>query len=221
MTAPAAPTPEHARSTAGHTHGSARVIALTGGIAAGKSAVTRRFEALGVPVHDADVAARAVVEPGTSGLAAIVEAFGEDALDAQGRLDRHAMRQRVFADPAARKTLEAIIHPRVRAWLRERAATDTAPYCVLAIPLLAENIAHYRWVDRVLLVDAPESTRLSRLMARDGIDETLARRMLAQQATHAQRLTLADDVIDNSGDEAALDEAVARLHQRYLALPPR
>ncbi len=221
MTAATAPTPEHARTAAPHAHGSARVIALTGGIAAGKSAVTRRFEALGVPVHDADVAARAVVEPGTSGLAAIVEAFGEEVLDAQGWLDRHAMRQRVFADPAARKTLEAIIHPRVRAWLRERAATDTAPYCVLAIPLLAENIAHYRWVDRVLLVDAPESTRLNRLMARDGIDESLARRMLAQQATSAQRLTLADDIIDNSGDEAGLDEAVARLHQRYLALPPR
>ncbi len=221
MTAATAPTPEHARTAAPHAHGSARVIALTGGIAAGKSAVTRRFEALGVPVHDADLAARAVVEPGTSGLAAIVEAFGEEVLDAQGWLDRHAMRQRVFADPAARKTLEAIIHPRVRAWLRERAATDTAPYCVLAIPLLAENIAHYRWVDRVLLVDAPESTRLNRLMARDGIDESLARRMLAQQATSAQRLTLADDIIDNSGDEAGLDEAVARLHQRYLALPPR
>jgi dephospho-CoA kinase len=221
MTAATAPTPEHARTAAPHAHGSARVIALTGGIAAGKSAVTRRFEALGVPVHDADLAARAVVEPGTSGLAAIVEAFGEEVLDAQGWLDRHAMRQRVFADPAARKTLEAVIHPRVRAWLRERAATDTAPYCVLAIPLLAENIAHYRWVDRVLLVDAPESTRLNRLMARDGIDEALARRMLAQQATSAQRLTLADDIIDNSGDEAGLDEAVARLHQRYLALPPR
>jgi dephospho-CoA kinase len=221
MTAATAPTPEHARTAAPHAHGSARVIALTGGIAAGKSAVTRRFEALGVPVHDADLAARAVVEPGTSGLAAIVEAFGEEVLDAQGWLDRHAMRQRVFADPAARKTLEAVIHPRVRAWLRERAATDTAPYCVLAIPLLVENIAHYRWVDRVLLVDAPESTRLNRLMARDGIDESLARRMLAQQATSAQRLTLADDIIDNSGDEAGLDEAVASLHQRYLALPPR
>lgn len=206
--------------TVAPTPGRARVIALTGGIAAGKSAVTRRFEALGVPVHDADLAARAVVEPGTSGLTAIVEAFGAEVLDAQGRLDRRAMRQRVFADPAARKTLEAIIHPRVRAWLRERAATDTAPYCVLAIPLLAENIAHYRWVDRVLLVDAPESAQLSRLMARDGIDETLARRMLAQQASRAARLTLADDIIDNRGDEAALDEAVASLHQRYLALQP-
>lgn len=196
----------------------ARVIALTGGIAAGKNAVARRFEALGVPVHDADVAARAVVEPGSAGLAAVVDAFGTQVLDASGRLDRPAMRERVFADPAARRRLEAIIHPRVRQWLRERALAERGPYCLLAIPLLAENIAHYRWVDRVLLVDAPESLQIARLMARDGIDETLAQRMLAQQATRAERRALADDVIENDGDEAALDAAVADLHRRYLAL---
>lgn len=128
------------------------------------------------------------------------------------------MRRRVFADPAARRRLEAIIHPRVRAWLRERAQDDGTPYCLLAIPLLAENIAQYRWVDRVLVVDVPESVQLARLMARDGIDEPLARRMIAQQATRAERLALADDVIDNSGDESALDQPVAELHQRYLAL---
>lgn len=196
----------------------ALVIALTGGVAAGKTAVARRFEALGVPVHDADIAAREVIEPGTTGLAAVVDAFGGGVLDDAGRLDRPAMRQRVFADPSARKLLEAIIHPRVRAWLRERAAAERAPYCLLAIPLLAENIAHYRWVDRVLLVDVPESVQMSRLIARDGIDETLARRMLVQQASRAERLALADDVIENSGDEAALDDAVGELHQRYLAL---
>jgi len=194
------------------------VVALTGGIAAGKSAVTRRFAALGVPVHDADVAAREVVAPGSEGLAAVVAAFGDEVLDAEGRLDRPAMRRRVFADPAARRTLEGIIHPRVRHWLHERALADTTPYCLLAIPLLAENIAHYRWVDRVLLVDAPVEQQLERLVARDGIDEALARRMLAQQARREERLTLAHDVIDNSGDEAALDAAVAKLHQRYLAL---
>ena len=196
----------------------ARVIALTGGIAAGKSAVARRFEALGVPVHDADVAARAVVEPGSTGLAAVVDAFGTQVLDASGRLDRPAMRERVFADPAARRQLEAIIHPRVRQWLRERARAERGPYCLLAIPLLAENIAHYRWVDRVLLVDAPESLQIARLLARDGIDEALARRMLAQQATRAERRALADDVIENDGDETALEAAVAGLHRRYLAL---
>lgn len=195
----------------------ARVIALTGGIAAGKSAVARRFEALGVPVHDADVAARAVIAPGSAGLAAVVDAFGAQVLDASGRLDRPAMRERVFADPAARRRLEAIIHPLVRQWLHERALAERGPYCLLAIPLLAENIAHYRWVDRVLLVDAPESLQIARLMTRDGIDETLARRMLAQQATRAERQALADDVIENDGDEAALDAAVADLHRRYQA----
>lgn len=194
------------------------IVALTGGVAAGKTAVARCFEALGVHVHDADVAAREVIEPGTPGLAVIVKTFGTGVLDASGRLDRPAMRQRVFADPAARQQLEAIIHPLVRQWLHERASAERGPYCLLAIPLLAENIEHYRWVDRLLLVDVPEPVQLARLIARDGLDETLARRMLASQASRAERLALADDVIENSGDEASLAQAVAELHQRYLAL---
>ena len=197
------------------------IIALTGGIAAGKTAVTRRFEALGVHVHDADIAAREVIAPGTPGLTAVVEAFGADVLDGTGKLDRRAMRERVFTDPMARRKLEAIIHPLVRDWLRDRVAAETGPYCLLAIPLLAENLAHYRWIKHVLLVDAPESMQLDRLVLRDRIDETLARRMLAQQASRAERLALADYVIDNSGDEVALDVAVAQLHQRFLALSQR
>lgn len=193
-------------------------IALTGGIAAGKSTVADRFAAHGVPVHDADVAAREVALPGSPGLAAIVDTFGAGVLDTTGALDRAAMRARIFADPAARKALEAIIHPRVRQWLHDRAVADAAPYCLLAIPLLARNLAHYRWVDRVLVVDAPEATQLQRLLARDGITEDLARRMLAQQASRAERLAMADDVIDNSGDAIRLDAAVAALHQHYLAL---
>lgn len=196
----------------------AYVVALTGGIASGKSAVTRRFEALGIGIHDADVAAREVVKPGSEGLAAIVQTFGSGVLDGEGHLDRAAMRRRVFADDMARRQLEAITHPRVRAWLRERAAADGGSYCILAIPLLAENIAHYRWVDRVLVVDAPESVQLERLVRRDGIDEALARRMIERQATRQQRLAIADDVIENTGEESALDAAVAALHQRYLAL---
>lgn len=196
----------------------AYAVGLTGGIAAGKSAVTRRFERLGVPVHDADVAARVVVEPGSDGLAAIVDAFGSGVLDAQGRLERSAMRRRVFADPAAKRQLEAIIHPRVRQWLHQQAWLEAAPYCLLAIPLLVENLGHYRWLDRVLLVDAPLPLQLERLTARDGIDQALAERMLAQQASRAERLAVADDVIDNSGSEAALDAHVQALHRRYLAL---
>ena len=197
------------------------IIALTGGIATGKTAVTRRFEALSVHVHDADIAAREVIAPGTPGLTAVVEAFGAEVLDGTGKLDRRAMRERVFTDPMARRKLEAIIHPLVRDWLRDRVAAETGPYCLLAIPLLAENIAHYRWIKHVLLVDAPESIQLDRLMLRDGIDETLARRMLAQQASRAERLALADYVIDNSGDEVALDVAVAQLHQRFGAVATR
>ncbi|NKJ22856.1 dephospho-CoA kinase [Dyella sp. SG609] len=194
------------------------VVALTGGIASGKSAVARRFEALGIAVYDADVAAREVVKPGSEGLAAIVQTFGAGVLDGEGQLDRAAMRRRVFADDMARRQLEAITHPRVRSWLRERAGTDHGPYCLLAIPLLAENIAHYRWVDRVLVVDSTEAAQLERLMRRDGIDEALARRMIERQARREERLAIADDVIANTGEEAALDAAVAALHQRYLAL---
>jgi dephospho-CoA kinase len=194
------------------------VIALTGGIASGKSAVTRCFESLGIAVYDADIAAREVVAPGSEGLQAIVSAFGPEALDAEGKLDRAAMRRRVFADDQARLTLESITHPRVRQWLREHALADRGPYCLLAIPLLAENIEHYRWVDRVLVVDAPDDVRLGRLMQRDRIDAELAQRMLDRQASREQRLAIADDVIDNGGDEAALRPAVERLHEKYLGL---
>ncbi|MGC1549543.1 MAG: dephospho-CoA kinase [Rhodanobacter sp.] len=193
-------------------------LALTGGVASGKSAVERRFVAHDIHVYDADRASREVIEPGTDGLEALVEAFGSDILDSDGRLDRPAMRQRIFVDRSARSTLESIIHPRVRYWLRERADADTGPYCLLAIPLLVENIAHYRWVDRILVVDAPESAQIARLMTRDGIDEPLAQRMLASQASRAERIALADDVIDNEGDEAALDHQVDALNQRYLKL---
>jgi dephospho-CoA kinase len=193
-------------------------VALTGGIASGKSAVAKRFEALGVPVYDADHAARVVVEPGSDGLASIIAAFGDEVLNAQGGLDRPAMRQRIFADPSARKTLEAIVHPRVRQWMLEHAQADRSPYVVLAIPLLTENIGHYRWVDRILVVDVPEETQILRLVGRDGIAEDLAARILGSQASRAGRLALADDVIENGGPEAALDEQVAALHRRYLDL---
>ncbi|QWT18413.1 dephospho-CoA kinase [Bacillus sp. NP157] len=194
------------------------VVALTGGIASGKSAVERAFGQLGVRAYDADVAARAVVEPGSDALAEVARVFGPDALDAEGRLDRAAMRQRVFADPAARTQLEAILHPRIRTWLRDAAAADTGPYCILSIPLLVENQAHYAWVNRVLVVDAPEDVRIARLMQRDAVDETLAQRMIAAQASREARLAIADDVIDNGGDVAALATAVAALHAAYTRL---
>ncbi len=193
----------------------ARTVALTGGIAAGKSAVSRRFASHGIHVHDADVAARDVVATGTDGLAAVVEAFGPAVLRPDGQLDRRALRATVFADAEARQRLETIVHPRVDAWLRARVAAETDAWCLLAIPLLAETWPQYRWVDRVLLVDTSPDTRIARLIQRDDIDSATARRMLAAQASDAERRALADDIIDNNGDEAALDIAVDALIQRY------
>lgn len=194
------------------------VVALTGGVASGKSAVARRFEALGIHVYDADVAAREVVAPREPALAEIEFVFGSAVLNADGSLDRRAMRERVFADPEARRKLEGIIHPRVRAWLRRRVGMDRGAYCMLAIPLLVENREHYAWVDRVLLVDAPESLQIARLVQRDGIDREAAQRMLDAQSSRQQRLVIADDVIVNNGEEAALDAQVAALHRRYMEL---
>ncbi|TCV94970.1 dephospho-CoA kinase [Luteibacter rhizovicinus] len=194
------------------------VVALTGGVASGKSAVEARFRALDIQAYDADVAARAVVEPGSEGLAAIAATFGNGALDAQGQLDRAAMRRRIFDDPGARKTLEGILHPLIRRWLHDAVAADTGPYCIVSIPLLVENREHYAWVDRVLVVDTPVATQIERLTRRDGIDEALAIRMIRNQSTREQRLAIADDVIVNDGDEADLDHAVQAQHARYLKL---
>ena len=194
------------------------IIGLTGGVASGKSKVTRRFEALGVEVIDADVAARAVVEPGQPALARIAERFGAGMLLADGRLDRRQLRERVFADAQARRDLEAITHPAIRARVKAQAQAAPGPYAVVAVPLLAEaGRAAYPWMARVLVVDAPESLQHDRLMRRDGVDEALAARMIAAQASRTVRLAIADDVILNDGDPAHLDTAVAALHARYLA----
>lgn len=196
------------------------IVAITGGVASGKSAVTSRFEALGVFVADADLAARDVVAPGSPGLAAVVAAFGGDVLAADGSLDRAAMRARVFTDAHARRQLEAIIHPRVRMQLQADCAAAAGAYAIAAIPLLAEGGGRtaYPWLDRILLVDVPVELQRSRLIERDGIDATLADRMIAAQATRAERLAIADDVIVNDGPLDALDGHVAALHRRYLAL---
>ena len=194
------------------------VVAVTGGIASGKSALTAAFQALGVPVADADIAAREVVAPGSEGLAHIVGEFGDVVLTADGAMDRRAMRGRVFADPQARRRLEAIVHPRVRQWLRAAVAAWQAPYGLLAIPLLVESGSAYDWVDRVLVVDVPPSVQIERLMRRDDVDRALAGSMLAAQATREQRLAIADDVHDATSPLAALPEKVAALHRHYLAL---
>jgi dephospho-CoA kinase len=196
------------------------VVAVTGGVASGKSAATAAFASRGIAVADADVAARCVVAPGEPALGEIVARFGAGALDADGQLDRPAMRARVFADPSARKSLEAILHPRIREWLQAACRDAAGPYVIVAIPLLAEGggRAAYPWLDRILVVDVPERVQRQRLMRRDGVDAALADRMIAAQATRAQRLALADDVVVNDGPLSALEAAVARLDGRYRGL---
>jgi dephospho-CoA kinase len=196
------------------------VIGLTGGVAAGKSEVSRRFEALGITVADADVAARAVVAPGSEGLARIVAHFGSDILLADGQLDRAALRERIFASAQERQALEAITHPAIRQLLRQTCEQAPGPYAVAAIPLLAEagGRQQYPWLDRILVVDAPVAVQHARLMQRDGIDAALADRMIAAQASREARLALADDVVRNDGHPDHLQAEVERLDQAYRAL---
>jgi dephospho-CoA kinase len=196
------------------------VIGLTGGVAAGKSEVSRRFEALGITVADADVAARAVVAPGSEGLARIVAHFGSDILLADGQLDRAALRERIFASAQERQALEAITHPAIRQLLRQTCEQAPGPYAVAAIPLLAEagGRQQYPWLDRILVVDAPVAVQHARLMQRDGIDAALADRMIAAQASREARLALADDVVRNDGHPDHLQAEVERLDRAYRVL---
>ncbi|WP_369979834.1 dephospho-CoA kinase [Xanthomonas bundabergensis] len=196
------------------------IVGLTGGVASGKSELSRRFEAKSIVVADADVAARAVVAPGHPALAQIVARFGTQILREDGNLDRAALRQRIFEDPVARRDLEAITHPAIRALLQQACREAASPYAVAAIPLLTEVGARtaYPWLDRILVVDAPEATQHARLMQRDGITAELAQRMIAAQATRAARLGIADDVVVNDGDASQLQDAVDALDRRYRAL---
>ena len=192
-------------------------VGLTGGIASGKSAVAHAFEALGIVVADADIAAREAVALGSDGLAEVVAAFGPDILDSTGALDRAAMRKRVFGDDAARKRIEAIIHPRVRESLAQQCAQATSPYAIAAIPLLAEVGARaaYPWLQRILVVDVPVDVQHARLIQRDGIDAVLAERMIAAQATRKQRLAIADDIVVNTGTFDELQKHISALNARY------
>jgi len=195
-------------------------IGLTGGVASGKSVVAGLFGELGITVIDADVAARDAVAAGSEGLAAVVTAFGSGVLTPDGELDRAAMRHRVFHDEDARRRLEAIVHPRVRAKLQAQASGSSGPYALVAIPLLAEGggRAAYPWLHRILVVDAPQDVQHARLLQRDTVDAALATRMLAAQADRRARLAIADDVLVNAGPLDALSPQVALLDAQYRAL---
>ena len=192
-------------------------IGLTGGIASGKSTVAQRFMELGVPVIDADAAARAVVAPGTPGLAAVLKRFGRGVVAENGELDRRALRDLIFNDPGSRRDLEAILHPLIRADMERSAELAVGPYVVMAIPLLVEGGSRDR-VDRILVVDVDEAVQLQRVMARDGSTEEQARAILASQASRSARLAAADDVLRNAGTVTDLRQAVDHLYERYLRL---
>jgi dephospho-CoA kinase len=196
------------------------LVAVTGGIASGKSELTRRFEALGVPVIDADVIARELVAVGEPALEAIALRFGAGVIAADGSLDRSALRRIVFADAGERAALDALLHPRVRAAMRARASSVDGPYVLLAVPLLVEN-AQFDWVDRVLVVDAPVALQVERVMRRDGVDRVAAQRVLAAQASRWERLAAADDVVVNDAGLEWLDAVVGRLDVRYRGVAAR
>lgn len=195
-------------------------IALTGGIGSGKSAVSRHLESLGVPVIDADTLAHRMVEPGSPVLQEIQATFGTHLVDAEGRLDRAALRRIVFDRPEQRKRLEAILHPRIRAAMQDWSSAQTAPYAVLVIPLLFET-GMDDLADRVLVVDCDESLQIERVAGRDGHDEAEIRRIIAAQVDRQTRLRAADDVIENNGSLEELIERTERMHRQYLTLAER
>ena len=190
-------------------------VGLTGGVASGKSTVSAMLAELGAVVVDADVLAREVVAPGTEGLAEVVAAFGPTVLTDEGALDRPALGAVVFADPARRRTLEAIIHPRVRA--RAAALEAEAPAGAIVvhdIPLLTET-GQAASFDAVIVVDVPEETQVERMTAVRGLSEEEARSRIAAQATRAERLAVATYVVDNTG---SIEDLRARVAELYEAL---
>lgn len=193
------------------------VVGLTGGIASGKSLVGAMFVKLGAPLIDTDVIAREVVAPGEPGLAAVIAEFGPALLTPSGELNRPALRSLVFADDAKRHKLDAILHPLILTRTLAKLAELEAPYALVAVPLLVET-SFGELVDRILVVDCPESLQLERLIKRDALPKAEALAMVRAQADRATRLKAAHDVIDNSGTADATRRQVDLLHRRYLEL---
>ncbi|HCH53911.1 MAG TPA: dephospho-CoA kinase [Aeromonas sp.] len=193
------------------------VVAITGGIGSGKTTVANQFAALGIEVVDADLIAREVVEPGTPALTAIASHFGPGILDEQGRLDRRALRERIFSEPAAKSWLNALLHPIIRSEMLRQCAATSSPYCLLVVPLLVENRLTEQ-ADRVLVIDVDEATQIERTCRRDGVSREQAQAILASQASRSERLAMADDVLDNqSGTTETIRERILALHETYLA----
>ncbi|MFM1989177.1 MAG: dephospho-CoA kinase [Pseudomonadota bacterium] len=197
------------------------MIGLTGGIGSGKSTVADRLVAKGAALVDTDAIAHRLTEPGGDAIAPIRAAFGDGVIAADGRMDRAAMRAIAFSDPTARKRLEGILHPMIRA--RTQAGIDDAiragaPYVIVAVPLLVESGDWRGRYDRVLVVDCPPEVQVARVMTRSGLARAQVEAILAAQATRAQRLAAADDVVDNSGTPDALAARLEALHATYAGL---
>ncbi|HAW93302.1 MULTISPECIES: dephospho-CoA kinase [unclassified Arsukibacterium] len=213
------------------------IVGLTGGIGSGKSTVARLFNQLGIPAVDADIVAREVVAPGSPLLTKITEHFGPQLLTADNGLNRALLRQLIFNDPAAKKWLDNLMHPAIRAaMLTQLQQLPAAPYVLLIAPLLLENNLQ-TLVDRVLVVDITEQNQLARTLNRDavvsGSDAKQVQAIIASQISRPERLALADDIIDNNidhnvdhaverdtkhNDAASLQQQVQQLHHRYKTL---
>ena len=190
-------------------------MGLTGGIGSGKSAAAEEFARLGATVVDTDAIAHELTAAGGAALPELERLFGRSFIAAGGEMDRRRMRERVFADPAARQALEQLLHPMIREESRRRIDAATGPYVVHVVPLLIESPDYRSRVDRVLVVDAPEAMRIERVQRR-GLTEDAVRAIMRSQASGAERLAAADDVIDNGGSLDGLRRQVGALHQKYL-----
>ncbi len=192
-------------------------VGLTGGIGSGKSTVADRFATLGVAIVDADVEAHRLTAPGGAAIAAIRDAFGAGFIDPRGALDRASMRAHVFADAVERRRLEGILHPMIRAACDRARAQATTAYVLLVVPLLFESGRRAGGVQRTLVIACDDAVRIDRVMRRSGLGEADVKAIIATQMASAERIALADDVIDNSGPAEHLDAPIARLHVAYLA----
>lgn len=194
------------------------VVGLTGGIGSGKSTVADLFAARGVVLVDTDVIAHALTGPGGAAMPALRAEFGEAVVAANGALDRAVMRALAFAEGSARRRLEAILHPLIRAESERQCAQASSPYVILVVPLLVEGGDFRQRIDRLLVVDCPEEVQIARVMQRSGLRRDEVAAIMAAQVSRGQRLAAADDVIVNDGDRQALEDEVADLHARYLGL---
>lgn len=192
-------------------------IGLTGGIGSGKSEACRLFQARGVTVVDADIVAREVVEPGRPALQIISEHFGQDILEADKSLNRQKLRQTIFSDPTEKKWLEELLHPIINLEIRRQIAAAGQPYVILASPLLLET-KQFQLVDRILVIDASEELQIERASKRDNNNEAQIKAIMQTQLSRQERRARANDIIENHGDIAELDEQVENLHQIYLEL---